>query len=190
MGGGTRAAILWKKGGEARMSHPPKSKGPAARSAFACPPLIFSPRLQLLWADPAAQALVPGLCGQGGALELLRAHPGAWELLRAGRGVSLLLPGPGDLLFEEEALAGRMKKAPPGPGLGPPPVGRRALSLRRARLSPCEQVPLEEALGRVAARPVSHCPPGVPLVCPGEEIDEQIKNFCAKCGVFFLPVVK
>lgn len=106
MGGGTRAAILWKKGGEARMSYPPKSKGPAARSAFACPPLIFSPRLQLLWADPAAQALAPGLCGQGGALKLLRAHPGAWELLRAGRGVSLLLPGPGDGALELALLPG------------------------------------------------------------------------------------
>lgn len=76
------------------MPRPPKS-GASPRPSF-----TFSQDLRLLRADPAARALAPGLCGEGGALGLVRAHPGARELLRAGRGVSLLLPGPGDDALE------------------------------------------------------------------------------------------
>ena len=45
-------------------------------------------------------------------------------------------------------------------------------SLRAALLSPCERVPAAESLGRVLARPGVSCPPAVPILMPGERIDE------------------
>ena len=45
-------------------------------------------------------------------------------------------------------------------------------TLREALLSPCELVPAEESLGRVLARPGVSCPPAVPILMPGERIDE------------------
>lgn len=108
----------------------------------------------------------------------------------AGSAAAVLLPGVGDRLEEEARLAARMQKAPLPPRAALPPGGQPVMRLRQARFAPWESVPLEKAAGRVAARPVYHCPPGVPLVCPGELIDEQIKNFCQACGVWALPVVK
>ena len=39
-------------------------------------------------------------------------------------------------------------------------------------LSPAELVPAAESLGRVLARPGVSCPPAVPILMPGERIDE------------------
>ena len=45
-------------------------------------------------------------------------------------------------------------------------------SLRQAMLSPCERIPAEQSLGRILARPGVSCPPAVPILMPGERIDE------------------
>lgn len=49
---------------------------------------------------------------------------------------------------------------------------KRVLSIREAALSPCETVPIEESSGRVLAAATVGCPPAVPIVVCGEEIDE------------------
>ena len=50
---------------------------------------------------------------------------------------------------------------------------RRMLSIREALLSPSEEVSIEEAVGRVLASPSVSCPPAVPIVLSGEEINES-----------------
>lgn len=50
------------------------------------------------------------------------------------------------------------------------PPAERILSVREAWFSPVERVPLEEAEGRICARPVTPYPPGVPLLWSGEKI--------------------
>ena len=44
---------------------------------------------------------------------------------------------------------------------------------REAALAPTEPVPLEEAIGRVAAYVVCPYPPGVPVLCPGEQVSAE-----------------
>ena len=49
---------------------------------------------------------------------------------------------------------------------------KRAMTLRQATLSPSRSLPPSQAVGRVAARSASPCPPGVPVVMAGEYIDQ------------------
>jgi arginine/lysine/ornithine decarboxylase len=58
---------------------------------------------------------------------------------------------------------------PPAPGEGEP-----VLSIREAMLSPGEEVPVEESVGRILADPSVGCPPAVPIVVCGERIGKQI----------------
>ena len=53
------------------------------------------------------------------------------------------------------------------------PIPRQVMPLRTAAMEPTEQVSLTKAQGRVAAAVAGLYPPGVPLVCPGEEITEE-----------------
>ncbi|MBW7572803.1 aminotransferase class I/II-fold pyridoxal phosphate-dependent enzyme [Caproiciproducens faecalis] len=68
-----------------------------------------------------------------------------------------------------------------------PPV--RA-SLREAVFAAAETVPLESALGRTAAQAACPCPPGVPVVMPGEEITKDILRFLKGYGFFSIKVLK
>ena len=56
-------------------------------------------------------------------------------------------------------------------------------SLREALLSPCELVPAGESPGRVLARPGVSCPPAVPILMPGERIDEAAAAAFARYGI-------
>ena len=70
----------------------------------------------------------------------------------------------------------------------PPPV---RMTMRQAALAPRVVLPLGEKLvGRVAALPVSTCPPGIPLVVPGEEITPDLLLHLKKSGVKNLCVVQ
>ena len=42
-----------------------------------------------------------------------------------------------------------------------------------------ESVPMEEAAGRVCAASIIPYPPGIPIICPGEIIDQEVLNYCA-----------
>ena len=69
------------------------------------------------------------------------------------------------------------KTGDPVPGAGGQWLHLRGLpeavcTLREAMLSPAELVPAAESLGRVLARPGVSCPPAVPILMPGERIDE------------------
>ena len=57
----------------------------------------------------------------------------------------------------------------------PPPLprGRRRLSPREAQFSAAETLPLARCVGRVLADPCVSCPPAVPILICGEEIDED-----------------
>jgi arginine/lysine/ornithine decarboxylase len=46
------------------------------------------------------------------------------------------------------------------------------MSVRDAAMSPFESVPLSEAIGRILASPTVSCPPAVPIVVCGEQIDQ------------------
>ncbi|MFQ1004272.1 aminotransferase class I/II-fold pyridoxal phosphate-dependent enzyme [Modestobacter sp. SSW1-42] len=48
---------------------------------------------------------------------------------------------------------------------------------RDAFFAPVEQVPVEAAVGRVAAEMISPYPPGVPVLCPGERISQEVVGY-------------
>ncbi|MEW6106770.1 MAG: ornithine decarboxylase, partial [Bacillota bacterium] len=48
---------------------------------------------------------------------------------------------------------------------------------REAALSPTQWVPLHAARGRVAADAIVPYPPGLPVLCPGEEITRPLVEF-------------
>ncbi len=58
----------------------------------------------------------------------------------------------------------------------PPPLPRQVLLPAQAAACTSRAVPLEEALGRVAAEMVVPSPPGIPLLVPGEEIGPGVLN--------------
>lgn len=60
----------------------------------------------------------------------------------------------------------------------PPPVPhpRRVLTPRQALLAPSEMLPVEACLGRISASAAISCPPAIPLVVCGEEIDRQVMD--------------
>lgn len=64
------------------------------------------------------------------------------------------------------------------------------LTPRQALLSRTEEIPLAGAVGRIAAETACPCPPGVPLVMPGEKITDEIADFLRGYGIFSLKVVK
>ncbi len=87
-----------------------------------------------------------------------------------------------------EAILAALAAAPakdlsgsPAPRRRCPPV--RACSLREAMLSPARTAPCAESLGRILARPGVCCPPAVPVLMPGERIDEDALAAFAYYGI-------
>jgi len=75
---------------------------------------------------------------------------------------------------------------------GMPPIGEiiacarrteREMSVRAAALAKREPVPCAGAAGRIAASGVCPCPPGVPIVMPGEIISEECARLLCAMGV-------
>lgn len=64
------------------------------------------------------------------------------------------------------------------------------LTPREALFSTSEQVSLAQSVGRIAAETACPCPPGVPIVMPGEKITDEIAEFLRGYGIFSLKVVK
>ena len=113
------------------------------------------------------------------------------HLLRLG--IAGELPEPAGLTFylgfqpPRQAL-GQLKNAlaqlrwsplkPPGSteALQPAPtplLARSAVSPRSAWFGPTRRLPLKEAVGHVAAEAITPYPPGIPLLLPGERLDEE-----------------
>ena len=61
---------------------------------------------------------------------------------------------------------------------------------REALLSRKTNIPVEEAAGKTAAEAACPCPPGVPVVMPGEEINEKCVNILLKTGIRRINVIE
>ncbi len=66
----------------------------------------------------------------------------------------------------------------------------RKLSVREAVFSKFEMVDLKDAFGRISASPTVGCPPAIPIVMSGEEIDEKIIALLKYYGINKCLVVK
>ena len=116
---------------------------------------------------------------QGGYVlaEALQSHGIDVEMADDRRVVLILtvMDSPEDI----RRIGDAMRSIPAGPCRqaavqGPYAIPRQVMPMRAAAMGRTEQVPLLRAAGRVAAMAAGLYPPGVPLVCPGEEITEEI----------------
>lgn len=106
--------------------------------------------------------------------------------------VMMLTPEHGEetLAAIEDALAALPRRTPIE--FAPPPIStaKRRLSPREAMLSRQETLSVDACLGRVLATPTVACPPAVPIVVSGEEIDRAALSAFEYYGVTTCTVVK
>ncbi len=67
---------------------------------------------------------------------------------------------------------------------------RRVCSIREAMLAPKIQVAVSQSIGRVLAAPSVSCPPAVPIVMCGEEIDKHAADVFSYYGISKVSVIK
>lgn len=90
----------------------------------------------------------------------------------------------------EAALRALPQKTPLSLTHAVPTLPQAVLSPRQALFSAREEVFLTDAVGRIAAETACPCPPGVPVVMPGEKITHEIIDFLHRYGFFSIKVVK
>lgn len=64
------------------------------------------------------------------------------------------------------------------------------MSLRESIFSEFEKVSVNDSIGRISAQIVAKCPPGIPIVIPGELISESNVELIKKTNIKFIKVVK
>ncbi len=72
----------------------------------------------------------------------------------------------------------------------PPTLPEMVERPRAAVLGPSQWVDVEQCVGRISAQAACPCPPGVPLVMPGEKIDQRVQMGLIHSGIRRLKVVK
>lgn len=114
-----------------------------------------------------------------------------------GRNICVFLFSPGNTSLEIDRLRSALAGAVKGRTRQPEPRYPSTIRLPRQILSPGEamarreqELPAEMCAGRISARLVSSCPPGIPLLVPGEEITSQTVKFLRSCGVSTIFVVR
>lgn len=145
------------------------------------------------WCDPVRYCLNTGEWGLDGrkAAAVFREYGVEPEYADAGHVVLICTPFH---TAEEYDRVRRATQALRPDGYGVPliawPQPEIALPLREAMFARQEEVPVQAAAGRVAAQAICPCPPGVPLVIPGEKIDADLFEVLLKSGILSVKVVK
>ena len=112
---------------------------------------------------------------------------------------AILIPTPFNTAEELDRLEQALRALPaaclPASAVGftPFPEGARpeaALSPREALLHPAETVPIGEAAGRIAARSVCPCPPGIAAAVPGERLSPALTRMLEIAGFSQIVVLK
>lgn len=67
---------------------------------------------------------------------------------------------------------------------------QKEVSLREALMSECIRIPITSALGRIAGEITCPCPPGVPIVMPGELIGKNESDALLHYGIKEINVIK
>lgn len=67
---------------------------------------------------------------------------------------------------------------------------KKVMSIREATFSPCETIPVRDSLGRILASVSVSCPPAVPIVVSGEQIDAPAIDCFTYYGIEHCNVIK
>ena len=95
-----------------------------------------------------------------------------------------------ELAALEQALISLPKKKPLAQQEVPYSLPPRRMELRQGYFAPRGEVNLDQAVGRISAATQSCCPPGVPVVMPGEEITPQVCRLLKQNGTQRVEVVR
>lgn len=105
----------------------------------------------------------------------------------------ILIPTPfntkDDFSRLKKAIENMNQESQPKMDLQSIPKVEKKMSLRDAFLSRFEIVDVRDSVNRVAKDVLSPCPPGIPVVMPGEVINENVVNFLLGYGFFKVKVV-
>lgn len=71
-----------------------------------------------------------------------------------------------------------------------PALPEMVCSPREAMFAPQERILLKDSIGRIAADTACPCPPGIPVVMPGERITAEAVSFLERYGFLDVKVVK
>lgn len=69
------------------------------------------------------------------------------------------------------------------------PKCERVMSIREAMFVPHEEIPVTKSLGRICAAPTVSCPPAIPIVISGEQINEDAVKLFEYYGIKTVDVV-
>jgi arginine/lysine/ornithine decarboxylase len=83
-----------------------------------------------------------------------------------------------------------LSKADLKPVYIPPVLPEKVMSIRNAAFSPCEEIPVAEAEGRICAAVKVPCPPAVPIAASGEIIDRNCIKIFKSYSISSVIVVK
>lgn len=112
----------------------------------------------------------------------------------ADRDFLVLMLTPRNTPEELDRLRAALCALPRGARQEAPPIAlarpKAACTPRQAAFAPRETVPVSESLGRVLALANVSCPPAVPIVMCGEEIDEAARDALCRCGIEEVTVIK
>ena len=67
---------------------------------------------------------------------------------------------------------------------------KQMVSIRQAIFAPHEVIAVEAAVGRICGAPMVSCPPAIPIVVSGEEIDREALEWFRFYGVEQVDVLK
>ncbi len=70
------------------------------------------------------------------------------------------------------------------------PKFEKAISIREAVLSPNEEIPIEQSVGRICGKTKITCPPGVAIIASGEVIHKESINILKRYSISSVNVVK
>lgn len=143
--------------------------------------------------DPCKLTLCPTAAGYPAALlEKALVQEGIYPELTGERYI-VLMAGPYNTenAFErlEKVLAAFPPRSPLAAGQTLPKAFA-ALSLREAVLADTQTLPTEKAVGQAVARVITPCPPGIPVIMPGEILDRPRAALLIKSGISSVDVVK
>lgn len=127
--------------------------------------------------EPMKLTLCPKFYGYTGVelAEYLRKNHIECEFADPDHVVLMTVPGQENALTKLPEVLRHLPRRTPNPKKAPPlarkPIVRE--SIREALFSPCETIPVEDAVGRVLSALTVGCPPAVPIVVCGEEITAE-----------------
>ncbi len=117
---------------------------------------------------------------EGSALETMMNVRGIYPELHAGDKV-MFMTGIGNVREHYDRLLEALEEISAGSVTAREQVGRNPGVPAPGRLHAVpaeeEEVPLRESAGRICARPVVPYPPGIPVICPGEEVTAEMSAY-------------